>query len=365
MSRGVLEGLGWDPAREGAFVSYAVSGLVPARVVAEHRGAYVVRTATDALWAEVSGRLRYAALGPADFPSVGDWVAVDSRAAEGTATIHVVLARRTAFIRRAPGRGVDEQVLAANVDVALVVMSLNRDFNVRRLERYLATAAESGAMPAVVLSKADMCPDVARRADEVGRIAPGMEVFVVSAVAGTGLDALAVVLRPGRTVALLGSSGVGKSTLINAFAGERLLDVSEVRIDDDRGRHTTTHRQLVSLPGGALVIDTPGMRELGLLDEAGLGAAFAQVDELAAQCRFTDCAHGSEPGCAVQAAIEAGTLPADRLRAHHKLMREARHAERERDPRARAEERRRWAIIGAEGRRNMRVKRGEVEDARQ
>ncbi len=359
-----LAALGWEEVRDQGFAPYVASGLEPARVAAEHRGGYVVRTATDTLWAEVSGRFRFAALGLTDFPAVGDWVAVDPRPAEGAATIHVVLARRSAFIRRAPGRGVDEQVLAANIDAALVVMSLNRDFNLRRLERYLATAWESGAEPAVVLSKADTCQDVPARVAEVRGVAPGVRVEAVSALTGTGLASLGELLAAGRTLALLGSSGVGKSTLINALAGQELLDVGEVREDDDRGRHTTTHRQLVQLPGGALIIDTPGLRELGLVDEGGLGQTFAQVDDLAGQCRFSDCSHGSEPGCAVQAAIAVGELPEERLRAHRKLLREARHAETERDPRARAAERRRWAMIGASVKQHMRLKYGDgLEDA--
>jgi len=317
-----LAAFGWDEAHAAAFAPFAAEARTPARVIVGHRDAYVVHGPGGEHRAAVSGRFRFDASVAADFPVVGDWVVVERQADAGEGTIHVVLPRRSAFVRRAPGRGVAEQVVAANVDLALVVTSLNRDLNPRRLERYLAAGRESGAAVALILSKADLCDDLEERRRTVESGAPGVPVVFVSALDGRGMDDVRRMLEPGRTVALIGSSGVGKSTLVNALAGESLLAVREVRLDDGRGRHTTSHRQLVRLPGGALILDTPGMRELGLLTDDGLDEAFADVDELARVCRFSDCTHGSEPGCAVDAAIRAGTLARERLESRRKLERE-------------------------------------------
>jgi ribosome biogenesis GTPase len=353
-----LVAFGWDEGHARAFAPFATEGRAPARVVVEHRDSYVVQGPDGEHRAAVSGRFRFDAAVAADFPAVGDWVVVERHADAGDGTIHAVLPRRSAFVRRAPGRGVAEQVVAANVDLALVVSSLNRDLNPRRLERYLAVGWESGAAVAVVLSKADLCDDLEGRRRAIESGAPGVPIVFVSAIDGRGLDELRAMLEPGRTVVLIGSSGVGKSTLVNALAGESLLAVREVRLDDARGRHATTHRQLVRLPGGALILDTPGMRELGLLAEDGLGEAFVDIDELATACRFSDCTHGSEPGCAVDAAIRVGSLARERLESRRKLEREALRARLEQDPRARAEERRRRRIFSSSVARHMRLKYG-------
>ncbi len=291
-----LTELGWNEH----FEQHRPEGdLVLGRVAVEHRGAYAVYTEAGEAWGEVAGKLRYEAAGRGELPAVGDWVAMQPRP-EGRATIHAVLPRRTKISRKVNLSATEEQVLAANVDTIFLVSSLNRDLNPRRIERYLATAWESGAEPAVVLNKADLCP-IEERGDliaAVEAVAFGVPVHTVSAFTREGLDELTPYFGPGRTVVLLGSSGVGKSTLINSVLGVEQLETQEIRGGDDRGRHTTTHRELIVMPGGGLVIDTPGLRELQLWGEAdgGIGEAFNDVTELAATCRFHDCAHETEPG---------------------------------------------------------------------
>ena len=342
-----LDHLGWDEGWATAFEPFLGNGLRPARVVAVHRETSVVRDAAGDRMAGVSGSFRFAALGSSDFPTVGDWVAVD-----GTGVIGAVLPRRSAFRRMAADasrRGArldDEQIMAANIDVGLLVAGLDNDFNLRRIERYLAVAWSSGITPVVVLNKSDLADDVDGRLVAVDAVAPGVPAIPVSARTGAGLDHLSVHLRPGTTAAILGSSGVGKSTLVNALLGEERQATAAVREHDSRGRHTTTHRELFELPGGALLVDTPGIRALEVLGaDEGVEVAFDDVAAFAAACRFSDCRHEGEPGCAVEAALADGRLSADRLASHRKLERELARAAREGDPRARAEHRRRWRII--------------------
>jgi ribosome biogenesis GTPase len=341
-----LRELGFAGAVAESFAPFAVQGLVPGRVVVGHSRLLRVRTDDGEALAEVAGSLRHQARGPEDRPAVGDWVAMRARSGGHRAVVQAVLPRRTAFLRRAAGDRTVAQVLAANVDTVFLVMGLDGDFNPRRLERALVLAWESGALPVVLLNKADVCDDPDGRRAEIEAVAPGVPVRVIAAKSGEGLAALAPWLVPGHTVALLGSSGVGKSTLVNRLLGREKQKTREVREADQRGRHTTTHRELVVLPGGALLLDTPGLRELQLWsDGAGLEAAFGDVHELSLACRFTDCGHGSEPGCAVRAAAEAGRLDSARLDSFLKLQAELRAQEIRDDPLKRREERGRWKAI--------------------
>lgn len=346
-----LESLGWSDALMRAFAPYAAEGFVPARIGAEHQHVYTLLTSEGERLARVTGRLRYEAGGRADFPATGDWVVARCLPGEDRATIHAILPRHSRFSRRAAGDSDEEQIVAANVDTVFLVMGLDGDFNPRRLERYLTVAWDSGADPVVLLSKADLCEERDARRLEIEAL--GAPTHLVSARSGLGLEAIAAYLKPARTVALLGSSGVGKSTLVNRLLGEERLATREVRKSDDRGRHATSMRQLLTLPGGALVIDTPGMRELQLWDSAaGLGATFADVEEFGAACRFGDCGHVSEPGCAVRAAVEEGRLPGQRLESYHKLRKELVALAVRQDRRLEAEQRKKWRSIHKVARRH-------------
>lgn len=352
-----LPTLGWDPSFEEEWQRSATPGQVPARIAAEHRGAYEVWAASGSGWSRVAGRLRH---NLEALPGVGDWVALDALPGpDRTAVIQRILDRRTAFIRGAAGRKASAQVVAANVDTVFVVCGLDEDFNVRRIERYIARVWASGALPVVVLTKADLVEDAAARVDEVSANAPGVAVLAISALCGSGLAELRAHLAPGRTVALVGSSGAGKSTLVNVLLGEERMATGAVRARDGRGRHVTSHRQLVLLPAGGVLLDTPGMRELQLFDEAGLEAAFDDVAALAQRCRFADCGHGTEPGCAVRGAVEARALEPDRLAHFRQLGREARAYERRHDARLSRVDERAWGKLMVEAHRQMRRKRGE------
>jgi ribosome biogenesis GTPase len=323
-------------------------GLVPGRVAAVHRGAFDVWTATDAVRTRLPGRLMHDGLDV----GAGDWVGLSD------GLIRAVLPRRSAIVRNAAGLTTTAQTLAANVDVAFAVSSLGPDLEPRRIERYLVTLWESGASPEIVLTKADRLDDPWPLAAEVEAVALGVPVHVVSALTGDGCDALRSRISPGATSVLLGSSGVGKSTLVNRWLGEELMLTRETREDDDEGRHTTTHRQLLVLPGGGLVIDTPGLRELQLWDvgAAALETTFADVEELAADCRFGDCTHVHEPGCAVLGAVESGELPAERLHSWRKLQRELHAIAMRHDAVLRKEELRKWKLRSREGRARARLR---------
>jgi ribosome biogenesis GTPase len=354
----LLERLGWSDYFQGQIAGDAPPPLV-ARIVEEQRGAYRVAGDVNG-WAEVSGKFRHDAQATADFPAVGDWVCVAAPglprrsdelngANAGTAGRAIItrrLERLSAISRKAAGRAVEEQIVAANVDTIFLVTALADDLNPRRLERYLTVVRDAGAVPVVVLNKTDLSEDPDAQAAEVRARLPFVDVLAVSAKRDDGLTALDPYLLPARTVALIGSSGVGKSTIVNRLVGHELLKTAEISAVDGRGRHTTTARHLVELPGGALLIDTPGMRELQpWVDEAAVTETFEDIAALRLECRFTDCAHDTEPGCAVRAAVERGELSAERLDHFRHLGREIAFEERKRDKSAAAEEKRRWKKI--------------------
>ena len=316
---------------------------IPARVIEEQRSAYRVACESGELIAETSGHLRHMTAATAGRPAVGDWVLIEARYAERRATIHEVLPRKTKFSRKAAGQETTEQIVAANIDSVFLMTSLNADLNLRRIERYLTIVWESGAQPIVLLSKADLCVDSMAAMEAVAGIAFGVPIHVLSAVTGDGLEDLQGYLKPGQTVALLGSSGVGKSTLINRLLGATVQKVRDIRDDDDRGRHTTTARRLFLLPKGGMLIDTPGMRELQLWDvDDGLSQTFDDIEILARDCRFRDCRHQSEPGCAVQLALSRDELSNERFESYCKLRRELNYLTRKQDVLARIEENRKW-----------------------
>ena len=347
-----LARFGWDHDHEALFENHAREGLLPGRVLNAAREAYRLATPLGELAAELSGRLRFSADSAADLPAVGDWVAARAYPGDGLAVVDAVLPRRSALVRRAAGRRDEAQLLAANVDLLLVAAPLGGDLRARRVERYLALAREAGVPAAVVLTKADL---EARPADAVAgarEVAGDAAVLAVSARTGEGLADLDALLLPRRTAALLGPSGAGKSTLVNALLGEARQATLEVREGDLRGRHATTHRELFALPSGALLVDTPGLRELALWDGAnGIAATYDEVAGLAPSCRFRDCRHEGEPGCAVRLAADSGEIDAARLEAFAKLRREEEALEMRKALGAARAERLRWKRImgGAKG----------------
>ncbi len=344
-----LAALGWTDELEAAFTRYSERGFDPARVVAEHRGGYYVRGVRGDVLAHPRGKLRDDELW-GGMPAVGDWVAIVDAPGD-RAAIEAVLPRRTKFSRKTPWLKAEEHILVSNVDTVFLVSGLDHDFNPRRMERYLTAAWDSGADPVVVLTKLDVCDDL-RKLDEAEAVAVGVPVLAVSNVTGHGIDEVRSLLSPARTFALLGSSGTGKSTLVNRLARRELMATGGLR-NDGRGRHTTRHRQLLVLPDGSILVDTPGLRELQIW-EGDVDSAFSDVADLAARCRFNDCAHESEPGCAVQEALESGALDPARWESYLKLQRELSRVSLRRGSREHRELKRRWRARAQETRRERR-----------
>ena len=341
-----LGALGYSPRWQALFEPYAAGGLTPARVIRSDRGSALIATQAGVVRAKPSARLLKAARGPGDLPAVGDWVAALAPDDLDVPLIEAVLERASAVTRGDPGRTSGLQVLAANVDTVIVVHPIAEPPNLRRIERELSLAWSSGAVPVVVLTKADLSADPAAACAAVESVAPGVDLHAVNALAGEGVEPLFRRISGHRTAVLIGPSGSGKSTLVNALLGEQRQATCEVRVSDGRGRHTTVARELIQVPGGGVLIDTPGLRALGLTgSEEGISSVFPDIERIAGSCRFRDCAHDDEPGCAVRSAAESGTLPAERLASYHKLQREAQVEAMKTDARLRAEGEKKWKII--------------------
>ncbi len=322
----MINQFGWNERLQRDFAPFAAENLIPARVTAQHRNLWQLVTEQGESSGRLSGRFASEAE-PGDYPAVGDWLAVDLPGGDGDTVVHALMPRKSKFVRRAAG-GDGVQVIAANIDIALLVAALTDDLNPRRVERYLVAARDSGAAPVIVLTKADLSSDLENQRGRIEEIASGAPIVVLSAQTADGLDGLERWLQPGVTAALLGSSGAGKSTLLNALLGQDAMATGSTRQSDDRGRHTTTHRELFRLENGALLLDTPGMREFGVAStEESLGLSFNDVVELIQTCRFTNCAHETEPGCAIRAALADGGISAARWASYLKLLRELAVAE--------------------------------------
>ena len=337
---------GYNSFFESHFREYSGDGYVPGRVAVQNKSNYVVYSEHGELTAEISGKFMFDADAKEDYPAVGDWVVMRPLLDEQKGIIDAVLPRRTAFSRKEAGGKTEKQVLASNIDIVFIMTSLNHDFNLRRVERYLVLANESEINPVIVLSKSDLCEDVQDRVNEVKGVAKSVSVHAISSVMHEGIDLLKPYFTEGSTIAVLGSSGVGKSTFINVLLGSDELKTTEVSAYKDKGHHATTRRELILIPGGGLIIDTPGMRELQLWEgEGGLENLFDDIEELASQCKFSDCMHKSEPGCAIRRAIKKGDLDEDRYKSYLKMAREIKYFEFRKDHLASIQEKKKWKKI--------------------
>jgi ribosome biogenesis GTPase len=352
-----LNQFGWHPFFEAYFNEYSGNGYSAGRVAVENKNNYILYTEYGELLAEISGKLFYEISGKGDFPAVGDWVVFRALPGEQKAVIDHVLPRKTKFSRKSAGAKTEEQVIASNIDNLFIMSSLNQDFNPRRIERYLTLAWESEAAPVILLSKSDLCKNPGEKKSETESIAFGVPVHCISTLKITGLEKLKQYFSQNQTGAIVGSSGVGKSTLINTLLGENKLKVNDTADYKDKGLHTTTRRELILLPDGGMIIDTPGMRELQLWDgNKGVGDVFEDIETIASECRFKDCKHENEPGCAVREALRIGNIDAGRYKSYQKLQREVRYFERRSSENAILAEKRKWKKIHKEAKKIMKMK---------
>ncbi|MBC8376485.1 MAG: ribosome small subunit-dependent GTPase A [FCB group bacterium] len=357
-----LEDYGWDETWAEKLAQAEDNRGIPARVISAHRSEYKVHTGETDISAKAAGRLYHAPFRQTELPAVGDWVVVDDTDVSGKAIIRGVLPRKSTFSRKVAGKNSNEQVMATNLDTVWIVSTFGTDLNPARLERYVALVVESGARPVIILAKADLEELTEPIIESIQERIPNVPIYAVSAKAQTGLNNLSQYIAPGQTIALLGSSGVGKSTLINHFVGHELLHTAKVREKDGKGRHTTTHRELIFLPTGGLLLDTPGMRELQLWQQDdNLDKSFSDIDDIAVECRFSDCSHETEPGCAVIASVESGDLSEERFNNYRKLKKELTYLERKVDAGAERAEKERWRAVSKEQRRYSQEHKGKKQ----
>ena len=352
-----LTSIGWNSFFENHFETYRSQNFTAGRIAVEHKERYEIYTEHGELSGEITGKFRFEAERREDFPAVGDWVVMHVIPDDRFALIHAVLPRKTKFSRKVAGSTTEEQIIAANIDTVFIVSGLDEDFNLRRIERYLLMSEESGADAVVLLNKADLCSDAQEKYEAVRAVAPAAPVHILSALHHQGMDQIRSHIATGKTASLLGSSGVGKSTIINALIGNAVQTVQEVREESGKGKHTTTRRELFILPGGGILIDTPGMRELQLWSGSdSLGNTFEDIESLARQCRFRDCKHEAEPGCAVRAALDDGSLDPGRFRNYIKMQKEIRYLALRQDANAARAEKLRWKKISMQQKRNYKNK---------